>query len=119
MSTLNGREIRKVVKKTANYTVKESENGQSFSNKGASGAVQFTLPPAKEGLWFRFYVSVAQTLAIFPDGNDLVALPSTGALQSTGQGISADAIGENVEIQCVEDGKWYVNRSVGTWTEWD
>lgn len=116
MSTLNGREIRSVVTKTADYTVKESENGQSFSTDGASGTVTFSLPPATVGLHYRFFVGAAQELRLDPNGTEVIALPSTGAYQAAGKYLSADAIGENIAIQCVKAGKWAVTSSVGTWT---
>lgn len=116
MSTLNGRELREVVAKTANYTVKATEIGATFTNKGATGAVTFALPAATVGLWYRFRVLAAQALQIDPNGTETIALPSTGAQSAAGKFISADAAGECVEIVCADAGAWHVNSYVGTWT---
>lgn len=117
MSTLNGREKRAVEIKTANYTVvADTDNGESFSNEGASGAVTFALPAATVGQWYRFYVLAAQELRIDPNGTETIGLPSTGVQQSAGAYIVADAAGESVEIQCVKAGQWQINRYIGTWT---
>lgn len=116
-NTLAGRESRAVFIKTANYTVvADTDNGKSFSTEGAGGTVVFALPAATVGQWYRFYVGAAQELRIDPNGTETIALPSTGAQGAAGKYLSADAIGENVEIQCLKAGTWTVNRYIGTWT---
>lgn len=117
MSTLNGRGLRTVEAKTANYTVVAgSDNGKTFTNEGAAGAVAFALPAATVGQWYRFKVKVAQELRIDPNGTETIALPSTGAIQAAGAYIVADAVGEGCEIECVKAGTWEVNFYTGTWT---
>lgn len=117
MTTLNGREKRAVFIKTANYTVvADDDNGKTFSNEGASGAITFALPAATVGQWYRFVVMAAQELRIDPNGTETIALPSTGAQGSAGAYITADAAGENVTIQCVKAGQWQVMGYIGTWT---
>jgi hypothetical protein len=117
MTTLNGRAKRAVEAKTANYTVvDDTDNGKTFTNEGASGAVTFALPAATVGQWYRFKVKVAQELRIDPNGTQTIALPSTGAQSSAGAYIVADAIGEGCEIECVKAGVWEVNSYTGTWT---
>ena len=48
---------RKVIAKTANYTVKATESGSIFTTQGATGPVVFTLPATTgcDGLEFIFY----------------------------------------------------------------
>jgi len=116
-ATLNGRELRPIEAKTADYTVvAETDNGKTFTTAGASGAVVFSLPAATVGQWYRFHVGAAQQLRIDPNGTETIALPSTGAQSSAGAYIVADAVGESVEIQCVVAGDWNVNSYIGTWT---
>lgn len=117
MSTLNGRARRTVEAKIAAYTVVEgTDNGKTFTNDGASGAVTFSLPAATVGQWYRFKLKAAQELRIDPNGTETIALPSTGAQSAAGKYITADAAGEGCEIECVKAGAWEVNYYTGTWT---
>lgn len=116
MSTLNGRALRDATVKTANYTVTTNDNGSTFTNEGATGAIVFALPAATVGYWYRFKVMAAQELRIDPNGTETIALPSTGAQSAAGKYITADAAGEGVEIQCVKAGQWVANHYIGTWT---
>ena len=102
--------------KTADYTVTVGDNGKTFTNTGAAGAVTFAMPAAVAGLKYRFRVGVAQQLRIDPNGTETISLPSTGAPSAAGAYIVADAIGETVDIQCVEAGSWSVFGFTGTWT---
>lgn len=117
MSTLNGRALRPVEAKTANYTVVSgTDNGKTFTNDGAAGAVTFALPAATVGQWYRFKVKAAQELRIDPNGTETIALPSSGAQQAAGAYLTADAVGEGCEVECVKAGVWEVNSYTGTWT---
>jgi hypothetical protein len=102
--------------KTANYTVLVNDSGKTFSTKGAAGTVVFALPVARVGLKYRFYVGAAQELRIDPDGTEQISLPSTGVPSAAGAYITANAIGETVEIECTEAGVWAVFGFTGTWT---
>jgi len=102
--------------KTADYTVTAGDSGRAFSNTGAAGAVTFALPAAVPGLKYRFRVGVAQQLRIDPNGVETISLPSTGVPSAAGAYIVADAIGETVDIQCVDAGSWSVFGFTGTWT---
>jgi hypothetical protein len=116
MSTLNGRALRSVAAKTANYTVvTPTDNGMTFTNEGASGAITFALPAATVGQWYRFVVKVAQELRIDPNGSETISLP-TGVQQAAGKYIGADAVGERISVECVKAGIWETSEAVGTWT---
>lgn len=53
------------VAKTADYTVIPDDVGKIFTNAGAAGAVIFTLPTPKPGMWFTFIKAVVgQNLVI-------------------------------------------------------
>jgi hypothetical protein len=116
MSTLNSRATRAASVKTADYTVTTTDNGTTFSTKGAGATVTFALPAATVGLWYRFYVGAVQELRVDPNGTETISLPSSGAAQAAGAYLTANAIGETLEIQCCEAGTWAVFSSVGTWT---
>lgn len=116
MPALSGMTERTVAAKTANYTVTTNDVGKTFTNDGAAAAITFALPAAAVGLWYRFKVKVAQELRIDPNGTETLALPSTGAQGAAGKYLTADAIGEGCEIECVKAGVWEVNYYTGTWT---
>lgn len=60
-----GGAFRHIAPKTADYTVREFESGTLFTNRGASGAVNFTLPATpKRGLHYGFYGVVDQNLKV-------------------------------------------------------
>lgn len=116
MSTLNGMGIRTVEAKTANYTVVANvDNGKTFTNEGASGAVTFALPAATVGQWYRFVAKAAQEIRLDPNGTETIAL-DTGVQQAAGAYITFNAIGERVSIECVKAGEWETYDAVGTIT---
>lgn len=117
MSTLNGMGLRTVAAKTADYTVVAgTDNGKTFTNEGASGAVVFALPAATVGQWYRFQVKAAQELRIDPNGTETMSLPSSGAKQAAGAYLTANADGEALEVECVKAGEWESRYYTGTWT---
>lgn len=116
MSTLNGRSLFDVEAHTTGDTLTASESGTWHTNTGASGAIVFALPVATVGLRYGFAVGAAQELRIDPNGSQTVSLPSTGVPSAAGAYITADAIGENVEIVCLIAGNWSVRSYTGTWT---
>jgi hypothetical protein len=116
-STVAGRGLREIVVQTAAArTLTVEENGKKFSTKGAAGTVTFTLPAATVGLRYGFYVGAVQELRVDPAGTEVMQLPGTGVNQAGGAYLTANAIGETLEIECNEAGVWAVVSSVGTWT---
>ncbi len=116
MSTLNGRGSLTVEAKTANYTVVAGvDNGKTFTNEGASGAITVALPAATVGQRYDFVVMAAQELRIDPNGSETVSLP-TGVQQAAGKYITADAAGEFIKLICVKAGQWNAFGSIGTFT---
>lgn len=119
MSTVAGRHIEEVevlVVGTAARTLTVAENGKRFSSKGATGTVTLTLPPATVGLRYGFYVGATQELRIDPAASEVMQLPSTGANQAGGAYLTANAIGETLDIACFEAGVWSTVSYVGTFT---
>ena len=116
MSTLSGRGLRTVAAKTADYTVvANTDNGKTFTNEGASGAITFTLPAATVGQWYRFVAKAAQELRIDPNGTETIAL-DTGVQQAAGAYLTFNAIGERITVECVKAGEWDTCDPVGTIT---
>lgn len=114
--TLDGKTIRKVSAKTADYSVTADESGQVFTTVGASGTVVFSLPAAVVGLEYFFRVGAAQELRIDPNGTETIALPSTGVQGAAGKYLTANADGESVHVLCDKAGQWTVYGYTGTWT---
>jgi hypothetical protein len=116
MSTLNGRGLMSVEAHTAGDTLTASETGTVHTNTGASGAVTLVLPAATVGLRFTFYVNAAQELRIDPNGTETISLPSTGVPGAAGKYLTANAVGESVDLFCPVAGTWAVLGFTGTWT---
>lgn len=115
MSTISGRGKRTVAAKTASYTVvAKTDNGKTFTNTAAAGAITFALPAATLGQWYDFVVKAAQELRIDPNGTETISLAS-GVQQAAGKYITADAIGERISVECVKAGEWDTAKAVGTW----
>lgn len=92
------------------------DNHALITNKGAGGSVTVALPVATPGLHFIAQVKAAQTLKLDPNGTETISLPSSGVPGAAGKWLVADAIGETVELLCVEAGTWGVLGYTGTWT---
>lgn len=115
--TLNGAGSARVEVKTADYTVVAGvDNGKTFSTKGATGTVVFALPAATVGQRYGFYVGATQELRIDPNASEVMQLPSSGANQTGGAYLTANAIGEVLTIACYEAGVWSTVAYNGTWT---
>lgn len=92
--------------KTADYTLVLADRGKLFTNKGAAGAVNFTLPTdatTPAGWWAMFTVEAAQNLVI-------AATSVNGAATMTS---SSNGTGAAL-VFMAGDGK-YRMLSVGTW----
>lgn len=85
------------------------------SNAGASGAAAFTLPAALVGMRVTANVEAAQELRLDPNGTETIALPSSGVQGAAGKYLTADAVGERVQLACFTAGTWDVIDYTGTW----
>jgi hypothetical protein len=115
-STLSGRGHYDVEAHTAGDTLTAQETGTVHTNTGATGAITLVLPAATVGLHFKFYVGAAFELRIDPNGTETISLPSTGVAGAAGKYLTADAVGETVQLFCAKAGTWAVLGHTGTWT---
>lgn len=95
--------------KTANYTVTAAETGKAFSNAGAGGAVQFTLPTPKPGMWFCFFKLAQQNLTIAAGAGITVNGASTFANTAAENNKSCIMVATSTT-------NWATMASFGTWT---
>lgn len=80
----SGVHLERIVAKTAAYTVKDNEWGTTFTNRGATASVTFTLPAVTSlvaGMWFRFFAVSNYGLVVASAGSsdNIVALNDAGA----------------------------------------
>ena len=99
---------RNIVAKTADYTVVTADHGTLFTNRGAAGTVNFTLPTtAYKGMRFGFYVVADQTLTVTSGTADTMVVYNDATADSVSFGSAGDKIGGMFEV--VGDGTgWLV-----------
>jgi hypothetical protein len=101
---------------TTGHVIQAVDAQTGYTNRGATALVTVVLPPAKVGKRLVFKVEAAYEFALDPYGSEQIALPSTGVLGEAGKKLSADAVGEYVELLCLTDGEWSCIGYLGTWT---
>lgn len=102
---------------TADDTLTAAEMyGSIHTSVGAAGTITLALPPAVVGMHAKFAVGAAQELRLDPNGTETISLPSTGVPGAAGKYLTANAIGETVELVCCSAGSWRVFGFTGTWT---
>lgn len=114
---VKSRIIPTVLVKTSAYTIKADEAlyGCVVSNIGASGEVIFSLPTAAPGMRVNAIVQAAQLLTLDPVDGDII-YGIAGVAQTEDVAIKANAIGETVQLVCLQANKWLIVAYTGTWT---
>jgi hypothetical protein len=106
---------RPITAKTGNYTVSTSDSNTWFTNNGAAGEVDFTLPACTTaGYTLSFDVEAAQILKIIANGTD--TLRNGATVSATGGRAQANTVGSVLRIVCGASGKWTTESIIGTWT---
>ena len=107
----------RVVAKTADYTVTIADHDTVFTNRGAAGAVNFTLPvlataadKAKaKGCRYRFVCEADQTITITGGTADTLVVYNDAAADSVALSTASNKIGGAFEVFANDDGsKWIV-----------
>ncbi len=89
------RNLKKVMAKTAAYTITLEDCGAIISNKGASGSVTLTAPNAVVPVGFHFYMAVmADQAFVFDPKPDTASVYIKGAAQTAGKYVSMTDIGD-------------------------
>ncbi len=88
-----------VVAKTANYTVTNADADTLFTNRGAAGAVTFTLPAnARKGLRFGFFVVADQNVIVASGTADTMVVFNDAAADSIAFSTASEKIGAMIEV---------------------
>ncbi len=101
--------------KTANYTIKANDlNGTVFTNRGAAGAVTFTLPAptaVPAGAFYLFLGIADQNIIVqVPSAGTLIALNNAAATSLAAQ-TASQKIGSLMLFQC--DGTSWIATGIG------
>jgi hypothetical protein len=98
--------------KVANYQLVASDNESLFTTLGATGEVDFTLPPIANGYYFGFAVQAAQTMKVISnEGGNIIALNNLTA-NSLAFSTGGQQIGGMVYVYSNPAGtKWIVENS--------
>ena len=99
---------QRVVAKTADYTVVEADNNTIFTNEGAAGAVNFTLPTVRVGFRFLFVVVADQTLKVIASPADSMIAFNDNAADSVSLETASEKVGGVFEILGISATKWVV-----------
>lgn len=106
----------KIQVKTANYTIVAADNGSIFTTRGATGAVNFTLPTLAAGYAFLFINEADQNLTVTMADETAVALNDLTA-DSVVFSTMSEKIGSSVAVYSNDDAsKWLVDHKAGTLT---
>lgn len=104
---------RQVVAKTASYTVTLDDAGTLFTNRGAAGAVTFTLPAAARatGIEYMFVAVANQNLIVSDGGVDSIVAINDAAADSVAFQTASEIIGGGFRV--ISDGtSWLVFPSI-------
>lgn len=102
--------IGPIVAKTANYTIPEWGSVGAFTNKGASAAVTFTLPPPKPGRRFIFFKTVTNQDLI-------IQATATSRINNGSNGKKYKNVTNEAGVCELFSGgfSWFVRREKGSW----
>lgn len=105
---------RQVLPKTSNFSILSTQTGATFSNVGAAGLVNFTLPTAVVGFFYDFTITDAQTFTITAAASTTIRI--AGSVSASAGNITASAIGNTIRLQATSTTTWVAMFHEGTWT---
>lgn len=105
---------RAVTAKTADYTVVVNDSNRFFTNTGAAGTVNFTLPTASAGLTYTFYIDASQTLTI--TAGTSTTIRSGSSVTASAGNITSNTVGNTVRLVAISSTQWVAESIIGTWT---
>ena len=91
--------------KTLDYTVKASESGTFFCNRGATAANTFTLPAVASGLNYHFYAAADFAVTVAPAAENTIVCDDNVAADALLISTGSEIMGGCIFVVC--DGtKW-------------
>lgn len=104
-----------VTDQATSVTLDADDDGETFTNYGAAGAVTFTAPASPDpGYTVRLRVSVAETVTL--DLNAAHTLYVDDAISTSAGGtIHSNTVGSGLTVQYVGNDTWFVDSIQGTW----
>jgi hypothetical protein len=94
--------------KTADYTIVAADNNRLFTNTGAAGAVNFTLPTLAVGLAFEFQVVAAQNVTVTSAAGTDIVWDGNAGRSSLAFSTGSHQIGGRLLVHSNAAGtKWY------------
>jgi hypothetical protein len=99
--------------KTASYTIKKNDqSGQIYSNRGAGGAVTFTLPEPKAGRQLIFFKVAAQNIVLQATNGAKI---NGGTVNKAYQNVTGGDAGIGTCTLVADGTDWFVKSEKGTW----
>jgi hypothetical protein len=115
-AVIRERYYEQVQAETSNKTLTPDDSRKTLTNEGATGQIDFTLPPAADGLCFTFCVVANQILKIITDSTADDIRIAASITAGASRYIQANTVGNTVKILAVSDALWLAVASHGTWT---
>lgn len=95
--------------KTADYTITIADRGKIFTNGGATGAVNFTLPAITAGFWCEIFADADQTITVTSATADTLIVYNDRAADSVALSTSSEKMGGAFRIVANADAsRWMV-----------
>lgn len=101
MATIYKDNYQPIAAKTAAYTLVPGDVGKLFTNRGASGAVTFTLPKTGDvsaGWWAEFFVVADQTITVASNEGDNMILFNDAAADSLAFSTASEKVGGGLKV---------------------
>jgi hypothetical protein len=105
---------RVVTAKTSDYSVVTANKSTMFTNVGAGGTVNFTLPTAAVGLQYDFCRVANQSVTVIAGASTTIRLGA--AVTASAGNISLDAVGSCARLVAISTTEWYIDSATGTVT---
>lgn len=117
LATAPVRSPTNIIAQNANYVVKSTDVETEFTNTGAAGQIQYSLPACTAtslGYKNTFSVTANQNIAVVTNGNDVFSAPG---LAGTAYKIlvSSNVKGNTITPTCNAAGQWRANPTAGGW----
>lgn len=98
----------------ASQPINFNHSGALLHNTGAAAEVNLTLTGAFPGLWFMFFVAVAQNFRITAAAGDTIRVGSS--VSGEAGNVVANTVGNALTLMALDTAQWIAIAREGTWT---